>query len=365
MSDDGIIWLIADCIPDRRMELFRLLQERLDVKIDVMYWLNIPKVKKWLVLKHGTFTPLETYDRILNILTRQVIGEELKDNVSRIIKINQQDYIFQQPNYDSTLLEKKCIEKSTKFNIKTNRQIEAVKDNQIIYQGRYENMKTVQQRQMRSKEEENKERKDLEKRFFLNFNQRFNIRNMTIEEAMIQQKQALKQYVNKNLFKTWKPEVEEEPLKMKYSNERWLNWLKVHRIHYQILYTLKLDKIISTKQLKLLIQKYDIHLIKSKFKLIGIHAKKIAGDYFYYRICNITSLGDLIENTFRKEQMNGELITEIESNIFIIQTFIHTNVRISQNKQEILDLIGKEENEVDFTLWKQYDWKFPIKRSSL
>lgn len=364
MSDIRFIQAIADCINCRRIEVLELLKERWNQRIDIETWINIPKVKTILANTKGILSPHDSYCKILDLLASNMLTNTSEKEIDRVIWVNKNDFIFQNSNYDSTLLDKTITEKKTKFTTNAKREIEAKIENKTIYTGKYENMTQQQKLNMKSKEEVNREKRRLELQFYRNFKQRFEVRNMTINQTMIKQKAALNKYVQNNLFKVWNTEETEEPVKLKYSNERWLEWLNLRQIKYQNLKSLKLDKIISVKQLKLLVRKYEIHLIKSKFKIQQLNHLKIAGNYYYYKLCNVSTLGDLIENTFRKEQMNGEMISEIEQDIYVIQTYIHTNQKIIQNLQNI-NLIPEERQNTEFKTWKTVNWRNLTKNSNL
>lgn len=352
LRDDLFIHIVAECV--EKEALFNKCKERFLTNFDYARWKQLPEVREILANSMSFRSLYESYDRILLMLTKNALSTNTEQAINRIIDTNKSQYFFPEPNYDSTLLDNQTKVKNTYFEVNKNRELTGINKNQIIFHGKYENYnKTTAIRMMdETKIEENK--KKLEQKFIISFSNRFIQRNATIQQNLINQQNALKTYIKNNLFKTWKPEEQTEPVKLKYSNERWKSWLNTHRIQHQILKTIKLDIIIPNRQLKLLVEKYGIHVIKTKFKIRGLDRESKRGDYWFYKLCDKITLGELIEPTIRRSQMIHDQINEIQQGIYVIQTILDTNQKLIQNIGEI-KLLRNEKPK--FLNWKKVNWK--------
>lgn len=352
LRDESFIYTIAECV--EKEALFNKCKERFLINFDFQRWKQLPEVREILDNSMSFRSLYESYDRILLMLAKNALSTNTESVIDRIIDTNKSQYFFPEPNYDSALLDKQTKVKTNYFQVNKNREITGINKNQVIFKGKYEkyNKTTAIQMMDETKIEENK--KKLETSFIINFSNRFIQRNATIQQNLINQQKALKTYVNNNLFKTWKPEEQIEPVKLKYSNERWKSWLNAHRIQYQVLKTIKLDIIIPNRQLKLLVEKYGIHVIKTKFKIRGLSRESRRGDYWFYKLCERLTLGELIEPTIRRSQMIHDQINEIQQGIYVIQTILETNQKLVQNINE-LKLLRNEKPR--FEKWKMVNWK--------
>lgn len=352
LRDRLFIQTVAECV--EKEALFNKCKERFLTNFDFQRWRQLPEVREILDNSMSFRSLYESYDRILLMLAKNALSTNTESAIDRIIDTNKSQYFFSEPNYDSALLDKQTRIKTNYFQVNKNREVTGIKDNQVIFKGKYEKYnKTIAINMMdKTKVEENK--KKLETSFITNFSNRFIQRNATIQQNLINQQRALKTYVNNNLFKTWIPEEQIEPVKLKYSNERWKSWLNAHRIQYQVLKTIKLDIIIPCKQLKLLIEKYGIHVIKTKFRIRGLSRESKRGDYWFYKLCDRVTLGELIEPTIRRSQMVHDQINEIQQGIYVIQTILETNQKLTQNLNE-LKLLRNEKPR--FENWMKVNWK--------
>jgi len=352
LRDDNFIHTVAECV--EKEALFNKCTERFLINFDYARWKQLPEVREILANSMSFRSLNESYDWILLMLTKNALSTNTEQAINRIIEINKSQYFFPEPNYDSALLDKQIKVKNSHFEVNKDRELTGINKNQIIFQGKYENYNKTTAIQMmdETKIEENEKKLRLE--FIKKFSNRFIQRNATVQQNLTNQQLALKTYVKNNLFKTWKPDEQLEPVKLKYSNERWKLWLNAHKIQYQVLKTIKLEIIIPNRQLKLLIEKYGIHVIKTKFKIRGLSRESKRGEYWFYKLCNGIALGELVEPTIRRSQMIHDQINEIQQGIYIIQTILETNQKLVQDIEE-LKLLKNEKPK--FLNWKKINWK--------
>lgn len=284
-------------------------------------------------------------------------NENYETNLKRIMELNEKLFFKQMENYHSDSSSISDLkEDNLRYKIDEKRNITAMKKNQIIYHGKYELMSQTDKDKMMNKED--KAQLTKEERDFMNkFNKRNNIRFQTKQEQINQVNETKRIFKLTHMFQV-QHENENKPIEAQYSDDIFKTWINAHKPEKRILNVLKLDRKIHRFKLKFLIQRYNIHSIKSKHKLdIGIRGKPDMELNYIYDLYQTIKLGEYLELGPRKNVENSVMSMEIEEGIWLEKVCINDeNGDKTWRKIKNVDVLMKTD-EIQPKEWKNWNWK--------
>ena len=339
MYDEAILKEVSRCKENERKELILAINKRLLSNLNLRNIADDAILEKVKILPNSnTIGWITAYGNILNIIVNNIWKQkDMEGKIGNLITDNWNSKINVAPNYDATLPKMDIQIKNNYFKVNVNREISTIYGNNAIYTGKYNNTPNY----MINKINTNQVDKFKTAHKFV---EEFNIRNKNKLVGKSISKilciMASQQVLKKPIFGTIFPiqiNLIANYVGIKtssYINKFWKEW-HVNNNSYKFMRISKLSKDINVKEIKLLVEKYSIHAIYTKFRIIG-DIMECTNE----NIWEIINIKDKIKIYLKLKIMEYDSFQTEEMKIQLM-------VLIIQNKHQLIQQMdyGKDEQE--------------------
>jgi hypothetical protein len=290
---------------------------------------------------------MTAYGNILNIIINNKWKQkDMEGKTGNLINDNWNSKINVAPNYDATLPKMDIQIINNYFNVNANKEISTIdgnNGNNVINTGKYNNMSNYIIDNMNTKQVEKfniaAQEKSIKEFSIINKNK---LAEKSISEIL--NIMASQQVVMEPIIGTIIP----IQIKLKsnyvgintslYIDKFWKEWNVNCNICYKIMWILILLNDINVKEIKLLVEKYSIYAIYTKFRIIGLNIDTME--------CTNENIWEII---YIKDKIKIHLKLKMEYVLFQTEEMkIQLMVLIIQNKYQVIqqmDYYGKDEQE--------------------
>jgi hypothetical protein len=267
----------------------------------------------------------------------------MEGKTGNLINDNWNSKINVAPNYDATLPKMDIQIINNYFNINANKEISTIdgnNGNNVINTGKYNNMPNYIIDNMNTKQVD-KVNIAAQEKFIKEFSiiNKDKLAEKSISEIL--NIMASQQAVMKPIIGTIQINLKSNYVGIKtslYIDKFWKEWNVDCNICYKIMWILKLLNDINVKEIKLLVEKYSIYAIYTKFKIIGLNIDTME--------CTNENIWEII---YIKDKIKIHLKLKMEYDLFQMEEMkIQLMVLIIQNKYQVIqqmDYYGKDEQE--------------------
>ena len=344
MYNEDILKEVSRCKENERKELISAINKRLLSNLNLRNIVADELIEKVKILPNSnTIGWMTAYGNILNIIVNNKWKQkDMEGKTGNLTNDNWNSKINVAPNYDATLPKMDIQIKNNYFKVNENRETSIIYGNNDIYTGKYNNMPN-------------------------NIIDKTNINQVDKFKRATQDIKSMKEFSNKCINKLagklifeisnnmasqsiLKKPIIIIPIQIKLKanyvgiktslyTDIWKEWDVNYNISYKFMRIIKFAKDINIKEIKLLVEKYSIHAIYTKFRIIGLNIEIM--ECIKENICEIINIKDKIKIYLKLNIM--------EYNLFQIKEMkIQQMVLIIQKKHQLIqqkDYYGKDELE--------------------
>jgi hypothetical protein len=368
MYDEAILKEVSRCRENERKELILAINKRFLSNLNLRNIVADELFEKVKILPNSnTIGWMTAYGNILNIIVNNKWEQkDMEGKIGNLINDNWNSKINVAPNYDATLPKMDIQIKNNYFKVNTNREISAIYGNNVIYTGKYNNMPNYIIDKMNTNQVDKFKIAAQEIKFMKEFSIRNKNKLAGKSISEISNIMASQHALKKPIFGTIIPIQINSKAKYigiktsPYTDKFWKEWYANYNISYKFMRILKLSKDINIREIKLLVEKYGIHAIYTKFRINGLNIDTMEGEYYIYKLYTTNKIGELFETAFYRENLNGSLYIRIRDGITIISKIINTNTKLLNKHNNMSALEKLNDNNYEFTYWNKYNWKIKL-----
>jgi hypothetical protein len=344
MYNEAILKEVSRCKENERKELILAINKRFLSNLNLRNIDADELIKKVKILSNSnTIGWMTAYGNILNIIINNKWKQkDMEGKTGNLINDNWNSKINVAPNYDATLPKMDIQIKNNYFKVNTNREISAIYGNNVIYTGKHNNMPNciIDKTNINQVDKFNRATQNI--KFMKEFSNTNKLAGKLIFE--ISNNMASKPILKKPIIGTIIPiqiklKANYVGIKTSLYTDIWKEWDVNYNISYKFIRIIKLAKDINIKEIKLLVEKYSIHAIFTKFRIIGLNIEIM--ECTKENIWEIINIKDKIKIYLKLNIMEYDLFQIEEMKIQLM-------VLIKQNKHQPIqqkDYYGKDKLE--------------------
>jgi hypothetical protein len=348
MYNEAILKEVSRCKENERKELILAINKRFLSNLNLRNIVADELIEKVKILPNSnTIGWMTAYGNILNIIVNNKWKQkDMEGKTGNLINDNWNSKINVAPNYDATLPKMDIQIINNYFNINANKEISTIdgnNGNNVINTGKYNNMPNYIIDNMNTKQVEKfniaAQEKPIKEFSIINKNKLAEKSISEILNIMASQQAVMKPIIGTIIPIQIKLKSNHVGIKTNlYIDKFWKEWNVNCNICYKIMWILKLLKDINVKEIKLLVEKYSIYAIYTKFRIIGLNIDTME--------CTNENIWEII---YIKDKIKIHLKLKMEYDLFQMEEMkIQLMVLIIQNKYQVIqqmDYYGKDVQE--------------------
>jgi hypothetical protein len=344
MYNEDILKEVSRCKENERNELILAINKRLLSNLNLRNIFADELIEKVKTLPNSnTIGWMTAYGNILNIIVNNIWKQkDMEGKTGNLTNDNWNSKINVAPNYDATLPKMDIQNKNNYFKVNENRETSTIYGNNDIYTGKYNNMPNYIIDKTNINQVDKFKRATQDIKSMKEFSNK--ITNKLAGKLIIE--------ISNNMASqsTLKKPIIIIPIQIKLKTnyvgiktsvytDIWKEWDVNYNIRYKFMRIIKLAKDINIKEIKLLVEKYSIHAIYTKFRIIGLNIEIM--ECTKENIWEIINIKDKIKIYLKLNIMEYDLFQIEEMKIQLMVLIIQNKHQLIQQK----DYYGKDELE--------------------
>jgi hypothetical protein len=346
MYNEDILKEVSRCKENERKELLLAINKRLLSNLNLRNIVADELIEKVKTLPNSnTIGWMTAYGNILNIIVNNIWKQkDMEGKTGNLTNDNWNSKINVAPNYDATLPKMDIQNKNNYFKVNENRETSTIYGNNDIYTGKYNNMPNyiIDKTNINQVDKFKRATQDIKsmKEFSNKITNKLAGKLIfEISNNMASQPTLKKPIIGTIIPIQIKLKANYVGIKTSLYTDIWKEWDVNYNISYKFMRIIKLAKDINIKETKLLVEKYSIHAIFTKFRIIGLNIEIM--ECTKENIWEIINIKDKIKIYLKLNIMEYDLfqIEEIKIQLMVL---------IIQNKHQPIqqmDYYGKDELE--------------------
>jgi hypothetical protein len=346
MYNEDILKEVSRCKENERKELLLAINKRLLSNLNLRNIAAVELIEKVKILPNSnTIGWMTAYGNILNIIANNKWKQkDMEGKTDNLTNDKWNSKINVAPNYDATLPKMDIQIKNNYFKVNGNRETSIIYGNNI-YTGKYDNMPNYIIDKTNINQVEKFKRANQDIKSMKEFSNKFTNKLagkliFEISNNMASQPTLKKPIIGTIIPIQIKLKANYVGIKTSLYTDIWKEWEVNYNISYKFMRIIKLAKDINIKEIKLLVEKYSIYAIFTKFRIIGLNFEIM--ECTKENIWEIINIKDKIKIYLKLNIMEYDLF-QIEE-----EMKIQLMVLIIQNKHQLIqqkDYYGKDELE--------------------
>jgi hypothetical protein len=346
MYNEAILKEVSRCKENERKELILAINKRFLSNLNLRNIDADELIKKVKILPNSnTIGWMTAYGNILNIIVNNKWEQkDMEGKIDNLINDNWNSKINVAPNYDATLPKMDIQIINNYFNVNANKEISTIDGNNgnVINTGKYNNMPNyiIDNKNIKQAEKFNIAAQEKPIKEFSIIN-KYKLAEKSIFEIlniMASQQAVMKPIIGTIIPIQIKLKSNYVGIKTSLYTNIWKEWNVNYNI-YKFMRIIKLAKDINIKEIKLLVEKYSIHAIYTKFRTIGLNIEIM--ECTKENIWEIINIKDKIKIYLKLNIMEYDLFQIEEMKIQLMVLIIQNKHQLIQQK----DYYGKDELE--------------------
>jgi hypothetical protein len=346
MYNEAILKEVSRCKENERKELILAINKRFLSNLNLRNIDADELIKKVKILPNSnTIGWMTAYGNILNIIINNKWKQkDMEGKTGNLINDNWNSKINVAPNYDATLPKMDIQIINNYFNVNANKEISTIDGNNgnVINTGKYNNMPNyiIDNKNIKQAEKFNIAAQEKPIKEFSIIN-KYKLAEKSIFEIlniMASQQAVMKPIIGTIIPIQIKLKSNYVGIKTSLYTNIWKEWNVNYNI-YKFMRIIKFAKDINIKEIKLLVEKYSIHAIYTKFRTIGLNIEIM--ECTKENIWEIINIKDKIKIYLKLNIMEYDLFQIEEMKIQLMVLIIQNKHQLIQQK----DYYGKDELE--------------------
>jgi hypothetical protein len=346
MYNEDILKEVSRCKENERNELILAINKRLLSNLNLRNIVADELIEKVKTLPNSnTIGWMTAYGNILNIIVNNIWKQkDMEGKTGNLTNDNWNSKINVAPNYDATLPKMDIQNKNNYFKVNENRETSTIYGNNDIYTGKYNNMPNyiIDKTNINQVDKFKRATQDIKsmKEFSNKITNKLAGKLIfEISNNMASQPTLKKPIIGTIIPIQIKLKANYVGIKTSLYTDIWKEWDVNYNISYKFMRIIKLAKDNNIKEIKLLVEKYSIQAIYTKFRIIGLNIEIM--ECTKENIWEIINIKDKIKIYLK--------LNIVEYDLFQIEEMkIQLMVLIIQNKHQLIqqkDYYGKDELE--------------------
>jgi hypothetical protein len=344
MYDEAILKEVSKCKENERKELILAINKRFLSNLKLRNIVADELLDKIKILPNSnTIGWMTAYENILNIIVNNNWKQkDMEGKIGNLINDNWNSKIDVAPNYDATLPKMDIQIKNNYFKVNANREISVIYGNNGMYIGKHNNISNNITDKMDTNQVD-KCKIVAHRKIMKEFSNKNKLAGKSISE--ISNIMASYQVLKKSTIGIIIPiqiNSKANYIGIKtssYINKFWMEYAN-YNTSYKFMRILKLSKDINVKEIKLLVEKYSIYAIYTKFKIIGLNMDILEINLI------LQKFGKSFETVVYRENIYGSLYTKLEMELQLYQNLL-INIKLYKYIMSALGILN--DNDYEFT----------------